>query len=137
MIESHLWQISEYDDDGDGVVSAWFDEKCRKNKSFRKLQIRLQAKLDMIVSGGPDLVVKAIAGSDISPHIDKIRVSGRLTIRALFVRGPAMREVTLVGASIEKGSELIEPGIEKHSKERQEALASGTGKRKKYVYYRP
>ncbi len=131
------WRISEFeDDDGHGVVSRWFDLKCKKNKGFRKLQIRLEAKLDMIVSGGPDSI-SAVTGSDISPHIDKIHVSGRLTIRVLFMRGPGEHEITLVGASLEKDKVLIEPGIAGNARARREALAKGYGKRKAYVYYHP
>ena len=133
MIE---WKISEYEEDGRGVVSRWFDLKCKKNKAFRKLQYRLQTKFDMIRAAGPDLL-GAVTGSDISKHIDKIHVSGRVTIRVLFMRGPGAKEITLVGVSVEKDKVLIEPGVEKHSQERQEALANGNGRRKEYVYYSP
>jgi hypothetical protein len=129
MIE---WLVSEYvDDDGTPVVSQWFDEKCRKNKAFRHLQNRLETRINAIREGGPDLVV---SDSGISPHVDKIRISGRLTIRVLLMRGPTANEVTLIGASIEKDRALIEPGIEERARQRQRELASGRGNRKEYVY---
>jgi len=129
MIE---WLISEcVDEDGTPVVSGWFDEKSRKNRAFRKLQNRLEGRLDAIRAGGPDLVV---ADSGISPHIDKIRISGRLTIRVFLVRGPTDLEVTLIGASIEKDRKLIEPGIEEDARQRQRRLADGTAKRTEYVH---
>ena len=131
MIE---WLISEYvDDDGKGVVTGWFDRKSKKNAAFRKLQRRLETHLDSLRTSGPDLIV-----SDSNmPHVDKIRISGRLTIRVLLVRGPSEMEVTLVGASVEKDRKLIEPGIEADAPARQRALARGEGRRKEYVYIGP
>jgi hypothetical protein len=130
------WRISEYvDADNYGTVSRWFDSKSRKNKAFRKIQNNFQAKLDMIVSAGPE--ISAVTGSDVSPHIDKIHVSGRLTIRVLFMRGPGEHEVKLLGASKEENKLLVEPGIYYDVPARRDALMNGTGKRREYVYYSP
>ena len=94
----------------------------------------MQVKLDAIRSGGPDLVVD---DSGISRHIDKIKISGRLTIRILIMRGPGANEVTLLGGSVEKDRQLIEPGITGDVLRRYEALKNGTAQRRQYVYIRP
>lgn len=132
MIE---WLISEFvEDDGTAVVTEWFNTKSKKNKPFRQLQRRMQTRLDAIRENGPEMVVD---DSSISRHIDKIRISGRLTIRVLLMRGPGAHEITLLGASVEKDRELVEPGIQGDVIRRYEDLIQGHGKRQEYPYICP
>ena len=127
MIE---WRISEYvDERGFPVVSHWFDTDLRNNIVREKFE----AKLLLVVAGGPDLALAAIGGTD-DRHIDKIRVKGRVAIRVLYCRGPESAEITLLAASKENSGQLAPNTLDRAVERRTALIADPEHRKVPYVF---
>jgi hypothetical protein len=124
------WRISEYvDDRGHAAVSRWFDRDLR-NEIVRE---KFEGKLLLVIAGGPDLALNALAGTD-DRHIDKIRITGRVAIRVLYCRGPEENEITLLEASREQNSELEPHALTRAGDRRDEVLTDPERRKKPYVF---
>ncbi|SRR5713101_3034241 len=97
------WGLFDYvDSRGINVIREWIQGLEKPERA------RLNRKLDMLAQNGPDLSPGLLAGTKLR-HIDKIRVTGRVTLRLLLCRGPIHHEgeFTLLFGAFERDRKLV------------------------------
>ena len=105
------WRLFDYvDHRGINVIKEWAQRLEKPERA------RLNRKLDMLVQNGPDLSPGLLAGTRLR-HIDKIKVTGRVTLRLLLCRGPIEHkgEFTLLFGAFERDRKLVPSDAEQRA----------------------
>lgn len=112
MIEfQKQWTLFDYvDSRGVNVIKEWA-------LALEKPELaKLNRRLEMLERNGPDLSTGLLSGTKLR-HIDKIRVTGRVTLRLMVCRGPIHphEEFTLLFGAKERDRKLVPADAEQRA----------------------
>jgi hypothetical protein len=108
-----MWELFDYvDDRGINIIEVW-------RMSLQKPErAKLDNRLNILAKTGPEGGTGLLAGTK-SRHIDKLKVTGKVTLRLMLCRGPVEMdgEFTLLLGAHEQDRKLVPRNAEKIAEE--------------------
>jgi len=98
-----MWELFDYiDGRGVNVIEAWRNSRQKPEKA------KLDNRLNILAKTGPNVGLGLLSGTK-SRYIDKLKVTGKVTLRLMLCRGPIQMdgEFTLLLGAREQDRKLI------------------------------